>query len=517
MTYPLLNKINRKSKQFLIQFAGLNAKNTRQDGEMRDMKNLTSTYMPFIAPRAPRNKVKDFTSATYVGAKGDKLFWVDGTNFVYDGVVKGQVTAGEKQIAIMNDFIIILPDKKHYDVVNDKFEVMEVSITTTTAIFTNVSATETAPGECSLVIGGGNFDKLKKGDGIKISGCGLEYNNRSAVIKEISASNQLKFDENTFKDWNGEAITIKREIPNLEFVIEAENRLWGCVKNEIFASKQGDHLNFNVFAGIATDSYATSVGSDGPFTAAMNYSNNILFFKEDCIHRIFGSKPSNYQVITTTTQGVQQGCHKSLAIANEVLFYKARKGICAYNGALPDLISDPLGYKRYGEAIAGSDGSKYYCCLKSESGYDFFVFDALQNVWHKEDALQVAQFINYKGIMYYTNAAKTEIWMMNAPGITSVVDWKATLGPFTEVVGEKKGYSKLQLRAKLEAGSTLEVWISYNGLDFQRAAFKRHTSDEMQYIAIQLQRCDYFDIELRGTGKCQVKSLIREFFVGSDI
>lgn len=512
MTYPKLDPINRKSKQYLMQFAGLNGTYARADGEMRDMKNLTSTYTPYIAPRGPRRRERTFNAVTYVGAKDDKFFWVDQTQFVYDGIVKGTVAAGEKQIVTMNDFIIIFPDKKHYDVVNDRFENMELTFNATSIAISNVKDS----GECKIIAAGANFQGLKKGDGIKFTGCQTAYNNRSAIIKEYRNDNTLIFDENTFKDATETNVTIKREIPDMEFVIEAENRLWGCKGNELYASKQGDHLNFNVFAGIATDSYATSVGSDGPFTAAANYSNNIIFFKEDCIHRVFGSKPSNYQVITTNTQGVQKGCHKSLAIANEVLFYKARKGICAYNGSLPELISEKLGYVKYKGAVAGSNGKKYYCSLERENGYDLCVFDALKNLWHKEDTTQAKQFVTKQGELYFVNTAGTELTQVESVS-NEVIEWKAALGPFNETVGEKKGYSKLQIRATLEAGSSMEVWISHNGMPYEIAHKMRYTSDEMRYVLIQVRRCDYFDVELRGTGPCKVKSMIREFFVGSDV
>ena len=59
------------------------------------------------------------------------------------------------------------------------------------------------------------------------------------------------------------AITIKREMPILDFVVESENRLWGCrygldkngkVVNEIYASKLGDFKNWECYMGLATDS-----------------------------------------------------------------------------------------------------------------------------------------------------------------------------------------------------------------------------------------------------------------------
>ena len=53
-------------------------------------------------------------------------------------------------------------------------------------------------------------------------------------------------------------------------------------------------------------------------------------------------------------------CHKSLAIVNEVLYYKSRSAICSYDGSLPVEISSALGDESYSNAVAGAFGNKYY-------------------------------------------------------------------------------------------------------------------------------------------------------------
>ena len=95
-------------------------------------------------------------------------------------------------------------------------------------------------------------------------------------------------------------VRITRTMPELDFVIESGNRLWGCrygvqgdkIVNEIYASKLGDFKNWNCFAGISTDSYAASVGTDGQFTGAITYLGYPLFFKEGCIHKVYGLQRS---------------------------------------------------------------------------------------------------------------------------------------------------------------------------------------------------------------------------------
>ena len=51
-------------------------------------------------------------------------------------------------------------------------------------------------------------------------------------------------------------IKVERKLPEMDFIIESGNRIWGCnsEKNEIYASKLGDPKNFDSFLGISTDS-----------------------------------------------------------------------------------------------------------------------------------------------------------------------------------------------------------------------------------------------------------------------
>ena len=63
-------------------FAGYNHNLHAQDGELWDMKNLTSDYYPLLSPRRPRYLYTTLTTPNGFYAK-DGLYWVDGTNDVH--------------------------------------------------------------------------------------------------------------------------------------------------------------------------------------------------------------------------------------------------------------------------------------------------------------------------------------------------------------------------------------------------------------------------------------------------
>ena len=101
---------------------------------------------------------------------------VDGTDFLVDGVKKGTVTEGKKQMVAMQTKVLVWPDKVYYDTASDEFLEMDITQTSATATFTN--STLTLDSEV----------KFKKGDGVQITGCKEEQNNRFVVIEEVEGN-----------------------------------------------------------------------------------------------------------------------------------------------------------------------------------------------------------------------------------------------------------------------------------------------------------------------------------------
>lgn len=121
MILPNLASVKNKTIKDTIGWAGLNKMPVVSSGEMTAMTNMSSEYSPCLSPRAPREVTTSLTSGLALFSANDKLCWVDGTNFIYDGVVKGTVTATAKSMCDFNGKIIIAPDKKYYDYNTDTF------------------------------------------------------------------------------------------------------------------------------------------------------------------------------------------------------------------------------------------------------------------------------------------------------------------------------------------------------------------------------------------------------------
>lgn len=107
-----------RTSQDIMAFEGMNNTENHKETNLIDMKNISTHKFPFISPRPPRSQFQALTNGKYLFAS-DKLCWVDGLNFYYDGVSKGTLTNDPTCIVEINDFIVIFPDEVYYDKVNN--------------------------------------------------------------------------------------------------------------------------------------------------------------------------------------------------------------------------------------------------------------------------------------------------------------------------------------------------------------------------------------------------------------
>lgn len=361
--------------------------------------------------------------------------------------------------------------------------------------------------------------KFREGDAVTITGCSNNENNKEAeIIIRGATANELTFDDNAFTEATESGIiTIKRTVPDLDFICESNYRLWGTHGNTIYSSKFSDPFNFKVFDGLSSDSYAIDVGSEGDFTGCMPYSSHICFFKENTLHKLYGTKPSNFQITTANVYGVQSGSEKSMHIVNEQLLYKGVGGVYAYTGGVPELISQNFGNKRYSEAVACCDGEKYYISMKNGDTWNMFTYDVAKNIWLREDDTHAVDMTFFDGKVYYLDA-EGGLYYIDKTADRNGIEWGATFCTMHETMNERKGYSKFHLRMDMSEGAWLAVDIKTdNDLQWKQVFTTHNEKAKTVSIPIMPTRCDSIDIRLRGKGQCTIKAFIREFTVGSDV
>lgn len=576
-----------KTRYTVDTFQGYNHGLKINGGEFYDMKNLTSSYYPVLSPRHKRAEFNVGVDVHSLYSK-EKLLYVQNGELYYGGeqIIGFPYLYPQhndvRHMVSMGAYVVIFPDKVYlntadlsdYGSIEAHFATEEGTnveytlCTLTGENYENYSTGATAPEEAGngslwldtsdtphvlkkysetdsmwvslattyVKITSPNIGKsFKEYDCVTISGsvvedfntdmiiyaCGDDYIIVAGIIDEMTTQNT--------------AFAVDRNCPDMDFVCQGENRIWGCNSelNEIYCCKLGDFKNWRCYMGVASDSYAVTVGSDGDFTGAIRYGYYTLFFKENCIHKVYGTNPP-FEVSTNYVRGVQKSSDKSLCVVNETLFYKSPTGICAYEGGSSVTISDNFGTLYYDKAVGGAFRDKYYISMHNGGKRALFVYDLNRNMWHKEDDIEILEMANNSSNLYMVVKKNDENVLYIADSeqaygtftgslagwsVEEAVEWEAVTGLIGLDVPEQKYFNRLICRLEISEGATVNVFVEYNSSGEWRH-LESLTAQKNYGTAFPINpdyRCDHFRLKLTGTGDVKIYSLTFNLETGSEI
>jgi hypothetical protein len=300
-------------------------------------------------------------------------------------------------------------------------------------------------------------------------------------------------------------------IPDFDFILSVNNRLWGAKGDTIWGSKLGDPLNWNYFDGIAIDSYSVELGTAGDVTGIANYNGYPTFFKEDGIYKLYGAYPSAYQVYATATNGVKKGCGKSIAKIGDALFYVSKAGVMMYGGGIPSYIGNELGV-RIGTAVGGTDGRKYYLCADGV----LYVFDTYMNLWHIEDEIEAVAMSYGQELLCGADGGVFNLGYTDAPE-ESDFDWFVQFADAVVGSPNKKGVEKVLVRADCSGGGYCDVLISFDGGEYDVIRRIDKDTKASTILPIVLKRGDYFTLKIVGHGDVDIYSLSYSYYHGTEL
>ena len=370
-------------------------------------------------------------------------------------------------------------------------------------------------------------------------------------------------------------VVITRRVPDMSYIVECKNRLWGCSRDghEIYCCKIGDPTNWNYFAGTAADSYAATVGSTGKFTGACNYNQNPIFFKENVFLKVSVSSSGAHSYREQDSEGIQYGSNKSLVNVEGALYYLSQNGVYAFDGSIPQKVSDALGNHRYESGIACKLNGKYYLsvierdssasgtvsrkdCLTGKAKHILLSFDTAKTMWTKEDGgkFLITDMYSKDSTLYFTryqeeNTKKWyETWMAGVPcfmkrGKNDTTDFfygnKAYLMEYTAAsegtpekpiewfaespaigyyTGNNKYIGRINVRLSLDFGSIVDFWMKYDNDNQWHHIFNMSGKGTKSFtIPVTPRRCDSFKYKLSGRGDCKVISISKQLEEGSDV
>ena len=314
-------------------------------------------------------------------------------------------------------------------------------------------------------------------------------------------------------------VKAERRVPDLDFVTEQGNRVWGCSRkeNSIYACALGDPTNWYSYRGIASDSYAVSVGSDGAFTGAASCLSYILFFKENCIHKLYGSKPSDYQMSSVRCRGVAAKAAGSLCVIAETLYYLSPDGVMAWSGSLPAKVSGALDTGKLTAAdwaMGGQLDARYYLYLHRRADGDgsgrLLVYDTEKGLWHEESPAGTEMVSTGQQLYLWDGSA---LWAAGSDRETEGEEeanlrFEAVTGDIGMSVPDDKYISRVTLRLDALAHTVVTVAVSYDGGAWETvgscAVTQEHQRVNLPFVP---RRHDLMRLKFSGTGQMTLRSM----------
>lgn len=503
-------------------------------GAFCEMRNMSGWRWPVVSTRGKRRRVRGFEHfRTLFGH--DALGWIDGTEVWYNGQQVGTVTEGEKVICEMGAKVCIWPDKKILNTVDGTWQEMEQHttisgeityitcdllgepVTSVLAVYVKVSAAGIGQG-------------LKDYDVVEIAGSEVLTSGAYQVhtVTDNSLIVLATMTEDSATQTGG--LTLDRSVPDMDFMTECDNRIWGCsnATHEVYACALGDPTNWRTYQGLATDAYAMTVGTPGKFTGMTTHLGYVLIFKEDAIHKLFGNKPSNYQLTTTHARGVEEGSAKSLCVMNETLYYLSPTGMVSFEGSLPSDISEALGHVKYKNAVCGAIFGRLYVSMEEENGSThLFTYDGQQGYWYRQDSARALAF-RYAGGGLYMVDTDGVLWKMEGycpaaledetAADEGVIEWEVQTGDLQMENLYKRRLQKILLRFRLLEDAEATVEIQCDGGPWQiLRSYSGKTDKKAVSLPLIPRRCDHMRIRMRGNGDVRLLNMNYITWRGTDL
>lgn len=385
---------------------------------------------------------------------------------------------------------------------------------------------------------------LKEGDAVTISGCTTEPdNNKTAIIREIKGdreSTSIRFSDYCFKipenadSYIERNVKIERRVPDMDFMFECNNRLWGAKGKTIYASKLGDPTNWYFFDGLSIDSWSIDTQSKGNIVGGWG-DYYPYFLREDGMTIVCGSVPSGYQCYDKSAiLGLKKGEERSIAHAGGYTLWLSREGMVLFGDDTGRIMKDIFRDWNLNDIKAVSAGTKAYFLCWTEKEHNFgmdhviFCFDSRTGLWEKQDGSGYTELAYDGGVLYGLIPAeeRSDINILN--GGTELQENDETeiysnvqFGDFYSDTENRKATDLLMLRVEMEPNAELNVYIKYDScgeyelletISGGENGISKRTID----IPITPRRCDHYHIMLMGHGQWTLYAMSRNIRTGSE-
>ena len=312
------------------------------------------------------------------------------------------------------------------------------------------------------------------------------------------------------------------KVNSFDYITECQNRLWACrsgknvngdTVNAIYATELGKFDVWSNYEASASAAYEASVGTPGAFTGVYVVNQNPIFFKEDCIHKVYVSATGAHQIVTQELPGIEEGADKSIVQLNGAVIYKSRDGFVIYDGTSVSSVSSSLGDIRYTNAIAGVSGNKYVVfCKDNQNKSHIFTYDLRLGIWHKETTPEsdIVDMTQCDGKLYMIS---DRIYVHDAVvGDEAAPPFMFETGDIGFSDPDRKYIMRIDLRLSLDFGSRMRIWVQYDSDGRWIETGSLHGMKmvpKVVQLPILPRRCDHFRLKVTGTGMFNLYSITK--------
>ena len=439
-------------------FLGLSRLPVVEDGQLKVCKNMVFDQFPVMSVRNGRTLAGTVTGTPQaIIAAGDHFAVVAGNTLYYDGeAVSGlSLTAGPKSMVEFWGKIFIFPDAKYYDMTSGDF----------------------GP------IGTGTYPE------------------------------------------NGSC-------PDMDYVCVHNNRIWGCKGNHIYASYQGnamgtftvtvngeqeDRYGWTYFVNSNGDpsdvgAWAVDCAIDGNLTGIFSWDNRVICLGNRSHMEVYGDYPSNFSLRSISKYGTVN--HASMQEVNSRLYYVSRSGVLQYSGGLEKDVARDLN-ETYTDAVAGTDGTRYYLSLKDGDRYKLYVYHTLFDCWTEEDSPDIVDFAQMDGAVYGL-CADGNIYRLNDPESTERVSWRFEFDDYSSTVYSNTMIQSLHLKVKSAANAYMDVDVAVDGGDSKTKRSLTFPNHTLQTVDVGFCRGVEHRFIVKGEGPVEIYGYQYTFVNGGD-
>lgn len=302
-------------------------------------------------------------------------------------------------------------------------------------------------------------------------------------------------------------------IPVIQYACVDNNRIFAAQGNGIYASSQGKYDDWTDFVDADGNpnplgSYREDLDTPQDITGIVKYRGNVVITKPDLVYEAYGNRPP-YRINEIAKTGCIDG--RSIVEVNSVLYWLGRKGVYAYTGGQPEIISEKLG-KTFENGVAGTDGRKYYISAFDGDEWELYVYDTFTGLWHVEDNIQFVGFAYAQGHLHALSSNGV-LYKFNSGG--ERVKWEFETQEFTFGIPNTKTLSKIYVRVQMESNTYLDIYIKKDNGEFEKKA-SYHANDYTMFdFKAKVKKFDSFAIKFSGIGGVRILDVHGDVVVGT--